>query len=305
MLVAACYLARCAQTWQQANDRFQNPLGHGYSPVRLRHSMQGARAAFDALLALPRRGGQPTSRFLQVRSEWKDRSDAELEAHVLSLLPAQPSAPRGDPEARGQRSECGLRVIASATPERNPRLRARTIELHALDCAACGFNSVGPEIALKRANAKFRARMGTMERDLAAGGPSRTVIPANWKRCGSGPSRPEESRDPAAAVARGALSSHFRRSGSETSFGAWIFAQRTPVAAFQVVNACSRTSRRWIVLRRWPAARRLRQDRSTSRRSLRRPLTLQDVANSCASRCLGEMRQSPALGVVERPGDPL
>ena len=78
--------------------------------------------------------------------------------------------------------------VSDARQSGNPdRLESEVGDLLFMAVNVARFNGVDPEIALKRANAKFRARLETMERELAAGG--RTIkdcdpdeLEALWQR---------------------------------------------------------------------------------------------------------------------------
>lgn len=151
MLVAGYYLARCGErasngrpahpplalrvsTWQAAYDFFYDAMGDGRPPKKFRHSMNGTRSDFDSLFDNGRkgseRGGDPAR---QIHEAWKDRSDQELEAFVLSF-----TKPNDPPlEAR---TEGGEKVFTSTRRERDPKLRDDAIRFHGFDCMACGFN---------------------------------------------------------------------------------------------------------------------------------------------------------------------
>ena len=160
LLVAACYLARCARrgpdgrcrpppdlgaaTWQQAYDRFHRALDRDCPPHRFRRRMQAARVAFRVLLAAARCcGGASASGFLLVLQRWQGRPDGQLERHALAFLDEPLPAPGPDARPRppgAPAPEGKPRAALASRPERNARLRAQAIALHGLDCAACGFN---------------------------------------------------------------------------------------------------------------------------------------------------------------------
>lgn len=164
MLIASYWLARCGvrdgnkaasppaallvDTWKSAYDCFFDAMGDGRTPQQFRNSMKNARDTFDTLFDngrigwIDRDGQQPSlsAGFRRIHEEWKDHPDGELEEFVVALLAGMPVAAEGLDRMPEARTEGGEKVYVSVRRERDPRLREDALEIHGLDCMACGFN---------------------------------------------------------------------------------------------------------------------------------------------------------------------
>ncbi len=161
MLIVAYYLSRCGQqvkgrrskppyalgvkTWREAYELFFDAMSDGRTLAQFHNSLKNARDTFDILFEngrigwIDENGRQPTlsARFLRIHEAWKDQNDWELEAFALSLQTCEQLVEISPVRAR---TEGGKRVHVSVRCERDPRLRTDAVELHGLDCMACGFN---------------------------------------------------------------------------------------------------------------------------------------------------------------------
>lgn len=158
MLITGYYFARCGlpgkrtrppralgvRTWRNAYELFYDALGDGRSLSQFRNSIKSVRAFFDSGFDNDREGWKKelAERYEEIRREWKDRSDDELETCALRLLGGShylddvplPVARREDGE------EGGEKVFTSIRRERDPGLRKEALAIHGYDCMVCGFN---------------------------------------------------------------------------------------------------------------------------------------------------------------------
>lgn len=164
MMVTAYYLARCGvpdpgradappaalgvSSWTEAYQVFFESMGDGRSPKQFQNSLKNARDTFDRLFDNGRigwkdaQGRQPelSGRFARIHEEWRSRSDSELEIFVLKLAGFGEGNEESVSDTMFARTEGGQRVFISKRRERDAVLRRRAIEIHGLNCMACGFN---------------------------------------------------------------------------------------------------------------------------------------------------------------------
>lgn len=135
------------ERWTDAYELLFDSLGGGRSMETFENSMKNVRDTFDAHIPhTPRTGwvdpdnlqaARRTDRAVgRILDFWSARSDAEVEERLLSFIQL------ADPvEYSGEvRTEGGMKVVVSRKVERDPKLRAEAIEVHGLDCQACGLN---------------------------------------------------------------------------------------------------------------------------------------------------------------------
>lgn len=164
MILASYYLARCGeavsggpsnppmalgvQTWREAYNLFYESMGDGRTRSQFRNSMKAVRDTFDILFDNGRvgwkdaEGRQPGvgPSYLPVHEEWKDRTDGELAAVIVSLISGAGFTPENENSMPIARTEGGLKVYLSVRRERDPRLREDALAIHGVECMACGFN---------------------------------------------------------------------------------------------------------------------------------------------------------------------
>ena len=164
MIIAGYYLARCGErksngparppaalgvaTWKAAYNFFYDAMGDGRTHSQFRNSMKNTRDAFDTLFDngrigwIDKDGQQPhlSNRLKDVREEWRNRSNEELETFVLHLLNNMPMPEPIYPTSQNVRTEGGKRVLVSVGRERDSTLRKNALAIHGYNCMACGFN---------------------------------------------------------------------------------------------------------------------------------------------------------------------
>ena len=147
------------QEWHRAYMLFWKSLADGRTPRTFRNSLKNSRDGFDAWLNSGRRGWRDSSGNPRQFSElekavwhrWAFASREDFWGFIVEYTQfevLQVSRRQLDDvdvlcaggEQSTARTEGGLTHALRSEYERDPVLRAQAIEIHGLDCKACGFN---------------------------------------------------------------------------------------------------------------------------------------------------------------------
>lgn len=163
MLTVAYYLSRCgvmhagkgssppkvlkADSWKIAYYIFYDSLGEGRNLSEFCNSLKNARDTYDILFENGRvgwkdRDGKQSSlgpRFNNIHSQWKNKTDSELEDYVLSIVQNHTDVNAQEQYSAITRTEGGQKFYMSKRYERSAVMREKALSRGSI-CEACGFD---------------------------------------------------------------------------------------------------------------------------------------------------------------------
>jgi 5-methylcytosine-specific restriction protein A len=142
------------KNWDQAYDVFFLKLGNGRDLVTFRNSLRNTRDEFDYFLSeVTKRVGHKKKSLPSLRESilqqfstttrddlWAYVSGFTKEFEIQSIQFDLDAMEEANTDSEVTAAEGRERLFISRRRERDPRLRKKAIEIHGVNCKACGFN---------------------------------------------------------------------------------------------------------------------------------------------------------------------